>query len=101
MTRRFNRTDKLVIASHNPGKVSEIRALLAPLQIEVIGASDLDLTEPEETGSSFIENAELKARLAARVAIYPPYRMIPAFVLRHLAARPAFILPAGRARQGF
>ena len=43
MTRRFNRTDKLVIASHNSGKVSEIRALLAPLQIEVTGAADLDL----------------------------------------------------------
>ena len=71
MTRRFNRTDKLVIASHNPGKVSEIRALLAPLQIDVTGAADLDLTEPEETGSSFIENAGIKARLAARVANLP------------------------------
>ena len=88
MTRRFKRTDKLVIASHNPGKVSEIKALLAPLQIEVTGASDLDLAEPEETGSSFIENAELKARLAAQAANLPALSDDSGFCVEALGGAP-------------
>lgn len=56
---------KLVIASHNAGKVKEIRALLAPYGIEPVSAASLDLPEPEETGTSFVANAELKARQAA------------------------------------
>ena len=56
---------KLVIASHNEGKVREIRALLAPYGIEPVSAASLDLPEPEETGTSFVANAELKARQAA------------------------------------
>ena len=71
MTRKFNRSEKLVIASHNQGKVREIRALLEPLHIEVIGASELGLEEPEETGQTFIENAELKASLAAKTSNHP------------------------------
>ncbi|HEY3779100.1 MAG TPA: RdgB/HAM1 family non-canonical purine NTP pyrophosphatase [Rhizomicrobium sp.] len=55
----------LVIASHNGGKVAEIAALLAPLGIETRGAAELGLSEPEETGSTFAENAILKARAAA------------------------------------
>lgn len=54
-----------MIASHNAGKVTEIAALLAPFKIEVSGAAELDLPEPIETGRSFRENAELKARAAA------------------------------------
>jgi XTP/dITP diphosphohydrolase len=56
---------RLVIATHNEGKLREIRALLAPSGIECVGAAELDLAEPEETGTSFIANAELKARAAA------------------------------------
>ncbi|WP_193172399.1 RdgB/HAM1 family non-canonical purine NTP pyrophosphatase [Nisaea nitritireducens] len=56
---------KLVIASHNQGKLREIRALIGPLGIEVVSAGDLGLPEPEETGATYIENAELKARAAA------------------------------------
>lgn len=56
---------RLVIASHNRGKVSEIRELLAPFGIEPVSAGDLGLVEPEETGSSFAENALLKARASA------------------------------------
>lgn len=56
---------KLVIASHNQGKVREIAALLGPYGIEPVSAASLDLPEPEETGTSFIDNAELKARAAA------------------------------------
>ncbi|MGO1119469.1 RdgB/HAM1 family non-canonical purine NTP pyrophosphatase [Rhodovibrionaceae bacterium A322] len=56
---------KLVIASHNQGKVREIAELLAPLGLEVVSASVLDLPEPDETGKTFVANAELKARAAA------------------------------------
>ncbi len=55
---------KLVVASHNPGKVREIADLLAPYSIEVVSAADLGLAEPEEFGASFRENAEIKARAA-------------------------------------
>lgn len=56
---------KLVIASHNQGKVREIRALLAPYGIEPVSAADLGLPEPEETGTTFAENALIKARASA------------------------------------
>ncbi|HEY0086713.1 MAG TPA: non-canonical purine NTP pyrophosphatase, partial [Allosphingosinicella sp.] len=62
---------KLVIASHNKGKVREITALLGPYGIEPVSAADLDLPEPEETGNSFVDNAELKARLAADLSGLP------------------------------
>ena len=61
----------LVVASHNPGKVREIKALLGPHGIEPLGAGELGLPEPEETGSSFIANAELKARAAADASGHP------------------------------
>ena len=62
---------KLVIASHNPGKVREIRALLGPYGIEPVSAADLDLPEPEETGTTFVANAELKALQAADLSGLP------------------------------
>ncbi len=62
---------RLVIASHNKGKVGEIHDLLRPLGIEVVSAAELGLPEPEETGSTFIANAELKARVAASAAKLP------------------------------
>jgi len=65
MPGRLARGDRLVIASHNPGKVTEIDALLAGYGIEAVGAGTLGLPEPEETGSTFEANAELKARAAA------------------------------------
>lgn len=55
----------LVVASHNAGKVREIFDLLSPFGVEVVSASDLGLLEPEETGSTFEENAILKAKEAA------------------------------------
>lgn len=57
---------KLVIASHNAGKVREIQHLLAPFGAEVISAGDLNLPEPVEDGATFIANAEIKALAAAR-----------------------------------
>ncbi|NIJ08618.1 XTP/dITP diphosphohydrolase [Sphingomonas vulcanisoli] len=56
---------KLVIASHNEGKVREIRALLEPYGIEPVSAASLGIPEPEETGTTFVANAELKARFSA------------------------------------
>jgi XTP/dITP diphosphohydrolase len=56
---------RLVIASHNEGKVREIAALLGPYGIEPVSAAALDLPEPEETGANFLDNADLKARAAA------------------------------------
>ena len=70
MARQFE-GGRLVIASHNPGKVREIRELLEPLGADVISAGELDLPEPAETGKSFIENAELKALASATSANLP------------------------------
>jgi len=63
--------DRLVIASHNPGKVEEIAALLAPFAVETIPAGALGIPEPEETGDSFEANAALKACAAAEASGQP------------------------------
>jgi len=62
---------KLVIASHNAGKVREIRALLGPYGVEPVSAAELDLPEPDETGTTFVANAELKALQAADLSGLP------------------------------
>lgn len=62
---------ELVVASHNPGKVREIKDLLAPFGIATKGAEELFLAEPEETGTTFAANAELKARAAAEASGLP------------------------------
>ena len=63
--------ETIVIASHNPGKVREIAALLEPLGLQAVSAGDLNLPEPEETGATFEENAVIKARAAAEAAGKP------------------------------
>ena len=70
MTRRFE-GGRLVIASHNAGKVREIGALLAPLGAQVISAGDLGLPEPAETEDTFAGNARIKAHAAAQGAGLP------------------------------
>lgn len=62
---------KLVIASHNEGKVGEIHALLKPYGIDTVSAGALGLPEPAETGTTFLANAELKARSAADLSGLP------------------------------
>jgi XTP/dITP diphosphohydrolase len=57
---------RLVIATHNPGKLSEMRELLAPYGIEAVAAEAIGLAEPEETGMTFAENARIKAEAAAK-----------------------------------
>jgi XTP/dITP diphosphohydrolase len=63
--------EKLVVASHNPGKVAEIAELLEPLKISTIFAGDLCLPEPDESGSTFAENALIKAKAAASASGLP------------------------------
>src|SRR5262249_55353760 len=69
--RRIN--GRLVIATHNPGKLRELRDLLTPYGIEAVSAGDLGLPEPEETGVSFAENARIKACAAAMAADLPAF----------------------------
>jgi XTP/dITP diphosphohydrolase len=64
-------TGRLVVASHNSGKVREIAALLAPLGVEAVSAAALGLAEPEETEDTFAGNAALKARAAAAASGLP------------------------------
>lgn len=63
--------EKLVIATHNPGKLKEIQDLLAPLGIDCVSAAELGLPEPEEIGNTFVDNADLKAREAADLSGLP------------------------------
>ncbi len=65
------RIEKLVLATHNQGKVREFEGLLAPYGIDIVPATDLGLSEPEETGSTFAENAVLKAMTAAQISRLP------------------------------
>ena len=67
MTRTIG-SGKLVIATHNAGKLKEIAALLAPYGIDCISAGSLGLPEPDETGTTFVENALIKARAAAEAS---------------------------------
>src|SRR6266851_3567722 len=63
--------DRLVVASHNQGKVDEISLLLAPFAIDALSAASLGIPEPEETGDSFEANAALKAKAAAEASRLP------------------------------
>ncbi|WP_111429435.1 RdgB/HAM1 family non-canonical purine NTP pyrophosphatase [Rhodobacteraceae bacterium DSL-40] len=70
MTRRFNEP-KLVVATHNKGKLEEIRNLLEPYRIEIVSAGELGLPEPEETETTFVGNARIKAHSAAKASGLP------------------------------
>src|SRR5665811_1403860 len=73
MTHHRQITGKLVIATHNPGKLAEMRELLAPHGVEAISAGELGLEEPEETGGNFASNARIKAVAAAKSAQLPAF----------------------------
>ncbi len=62
---------KLVLATHNKGKIEEIKNLLKPYEIEIYSAADMNLPEPDETENTFIGNATLKAKAAAAVTGLP------------------------------
>ncbi|TDQ82234.1 XTP/dITP diphosphohydrolase [Dongia mobilis] len=72
MARHFS-GGKLVLASHNPGKLREMADLLAPHQVEIVSAGAIGLPEPEETETTFIGNARLKALAAARASGLPAF----------------------------
>ncbi|MBM85417.1 MAG: non-canonical purine NTP pyrophosphatase, RdgB/HAM1 family [Rhodospirillaceae bacterium] len=87
MTRTFTGS-RLLVASHNAGKVLEIIKLLEGLSIAVVSASDLSLAEPEETANSFIGNAELKALAGARASGIPALADDSGLVVHALAGNP-------------
>jgi XTP/dITP diphosphohydrolase len=64
---------RLVIATHNPGKLAEMRDLIAPYGIDVVSAGTLGLPEPVETGTTFRENARIKAMAAAKASSLPAF----------------------------
>ena len=66
-------TGRLVIATHNAGKLTEMRELLMPYGIEAVSAGELGLSEPEETGTSFRANARIKAKAAAATSGLPAF----------------------------
>jgi XTP/dITP diphosphohydrolase len=79
---------KLVIATHNKGKLREIEALVAPFGVEVVGAGALGLPEPDETGTTFEANAELKARAAAQGSGLPALADDSGLVVEALGGAP-------------
>jgi XTP/dITP diphosphohydrolase len=66
-------TGRLVIATHNPGKLAEMRELLAPYGVEAVSAAELNLGEPDETGATFQANARIKAAAAANATHLPAF----------------------------
>jgi XTP/dITP diphosphohydrolase len=71
MARRLDANSKIVIATHNNGKLREIRELLAPFAVSFVSAGELGLPEPAETGHMFAENAAIKAHAAAKASGLP------------------------------
>lgn len=82
------RAAKLVLASHNPGKVREILQFLAPHEVRVVSAASLGLPEPEENGATFADNAALKALAVARAARLPALADDSGLVVTALGGRP-------------
>ncbi len=79
---------RVVIATHNPGKLKEMRELLSPHGVEAVAATELGLAEPEETGLSFAENARIKAVAAARAAKLPAFADDSGLVVEALGGAP-------------
>jgi XTP/dITP diphosphohydrolase len=92
---------KLVIATHNAGKLKEIAALLAPYGVECVSAGSLGLPEPEETGTTFAENALLKARAAAEAAQLPALADDSGLCVAALQGRPGVYTADWAERQSF
>src|SRR5436305_14776232 len=88
MTQHRRITGKLVIATHNPGKLADMRELLAPHGVEAVSAGELGLGEPEETGTTFRANAEIKAVAAARATKLPAFADDSGLVADALAGAP-------------
>jgi XTP/dITP diphosphohydrolase len=81
-------TGQLVIATHNPGKLAEMRELLAPYGVKAVSAGELGLDEPEETGDTFRANALIKAAAAAKAAQLPAFADDSGLVVEALDGAP-------------
>jgi XTP/dITP diphosphohydrolase len=79
---------RLVIATHNPGKLREMRELVAPYGIDAVSASELGLAEPDETGTSFRDNARIKAVAAAKASGLPAFADDSGLVVEALGGQP-------------
>ncbi len=84
-------TGKLVIATHNPGKLAEMRELLAPHGVEAVSAGELGLGEPDETGKTFGANAKIKALAAAKSAQLPAFADDSGLVVDALDGAPGIL----------
>jgi XTP/dITP diphosphohydrolase len=82
---------QLVIATHNPGKLAEMRELLAPYGVEAVSAGELRLGEPEETGANFRANAAIKAVAAAKAAKLPAFADDSGLVVDALDGAPGIL----------
>jgi len=92
---------RLVIATHNAGKLREIGALLAPYGLDCVSAGELGLPEPEETGTTFVENALLKARAAAAGSGLPALADDSGLCVAALGGRPGVYTADWAERQAF
>ena len=81
-------TGRLVIATHNPGKLAEMRQLLVPYGIDTISAGELDLPEPDETAMTFRDNARIKAQAAAAATGLPAFADDSGLAVDALAGAP-------------
>lgn len=91
MSPRLRRGERLVVATHNPGKLREIEALLAPYGVGAVSAGALGLPEPEETETSFAGNARLKAETAAQAAGLPALADDSGFSVAALGGAPGVL----------
>ncbi len=90
-TRRLERGCRLVLASHNKGKLREIAVLVAPYGISMVSAGELGLAEPEETEADFAGNARLKATTAARGTGLPALADDSGFCVAALGGAPGVL----------
>jgi XTP/dITP diphosphohydrolase len=88
MARKLQPGAKLVLASHNPGKLAELADLLRPHDVAVISAGTLGLPEPEETAPDFVGNARIKALAAARASSLPALADDSGFCVAALGGAP-------------
>ena len=86
--RRLSRGSKIVLASHNAGKLREFSTLLAESGITVVSAGELNLPEPEETADTFVGNSEIKALAAARASGMPALADDSGFCVSALGGQP-------------
>ena len=91
MARRLARGSRLVLASHNKGKLAEIAALVAPLGVALVSAAEIGLAEPEETEADFYGNARLKAEAAARASGLPSLADDSGFCVAALGGAPGVL----------